>query len=71
MIGLDTNVLSELLRPAPDAGVLAWLESQSRAALFTTTVTRAELLYGAHCLPQGQRQAGLWGAGHGRAHPQL
>ncbi|MDR0782088.1 MAG: type II toxin-antitoxin system VapC family toxin [Pseudomonadales bacterium] len=56
MIVLDTNVISEILKPTPDARAMAWLEAQPRAALFTTTVTRAELLYGVHLLPDGQRK---------------
>lgn len=59
MIVLDTNVLSEMLRSAPEAGVLAWLAAQPRSSLFTTTVTQAELLYGARLLPEGQRKAAL------------
>lgn len=59
MIILDTNVLSETLRPSPDIRPLEWLERQSRAALFTTSVTRGELLYGARLLPDGQRKAAL------------
>lgn len=59
MIVLDSNVLSETLRPVPDARVVAWLEAQSRAALFTTVVTRAELLYGIPLLPEGRRKASL------------
>lgn len=62
MILLDTNVLSETLRTAPDETVLRWLALQPRASLFTTTVTRAELLYGANVLPQGQRRELLAGA---------
>lgn len=59
MIVLDTNVLSELLRPAPAREPIAWLEEQPRAALFTTTVARAELLHGARILPDGQRKEAL------------
>lgn len=59
MIILDTNVLSEILRPAPDAKVMAWLAAQPRFALFTTTVTQAELLYGVKVLPDGRRKSGL------------
>lgn len=59
MIVLDTNVLSEILRPAPEARVIAWLEAQPRLALFTTTVTQAEILYGVRVLPAGQRRAAL------------
>lgn len=62
MIVLDTNVLSETLRPAPEPRVLAWLSSQPRASLFMTTVTRGEILYGIKLLPDGQRRKRLWEA---------
>jgi predicted nucleic acid-binding protein len=65
MIVLDTNVLSEVLRPSPDIGVVAWLGSQSAAALFTTTVTQAEILYGIDLLPAGSRKRGLSAAVEG------
>jgi hypothetical protein len=56
MIVLDTNVLSEILRPAPQPLVLEWLAAQPRNALFTTTVTQGEILYGVRLLPGGQRR---------------
>ena len=56
MIVLDTNVLSEPLRPTPSARVLEWLRSQPNAALFTTTITEAELLYGIAISPHGKRR---------------
>lgn len=59
MIVMDTNVLSELLRPKPDDHVVAWIAGQSRAALFTTTVTRGEISYGVQRLPDGQRKEKL------------
>lgn len=62
MIILDTNVLSEALRPEPDAAVMAWLAAQSTAAMFTTTVTRADLLYGVGLLPAGRRHDDLHAA---------
>jgi predicted nucleic acid-binding protein len=62
MIILDTNVLSETLRPTPETRVLAWLSSQPRSALFTTTVTRGEVFYGIRLLPSGARQRALWDA---------
>lgn len=65
MIILDTNVLSEALRPVPDAQVLGWLSAQWRSALFTTTITRAEILLGIQILPAGQRKDGLWQAAQG------
>jgi predicted nucleic acid-binding protein len=62
MIVLDTNVLSEVLRPVPEPSVLDWLSSQPRASLFTTTVTRGEILYGIRLLTDGKRRRGLWDA---------
>lgn len=59
MIVLDTNVLSECLRPQPNAKVLAWMASHPRPALFTTTVVEAEILYGVRILPDGARKNGL------------
>ena len=46
MILLDTNVLSETLKPLPNAAVVAWMAAQPRSTLFTTTVVEAEILYG-------------------------
>jgi toxin FitB len=62
MIVLDTNVVSEVLRAAPDPSVLNWLSSQPRASLFTTTVTRGEILYGIRLLADGKRRRGMWDA---------
>jgi toxin FitB len=59
MLVLDTNVLSELLRPKPSPQVLAWLEKQSRKEIFTTTVSRAEILYGIQLLPKGRKRQRL------------
>jgi predicted nucleic acid-binding protein len=59
MIVLDTNVLSEALRPVPSDVVLRWLTDQDRSTVFTTTVTQAELFYGAELLPLGKRRARL------------
>lgn len=55
MIILDTNVLSEPLRKAPDPGVLNWLENPGEE-LAITSVTVAELMYGAGRLPAGRRR---------------
>src|SRR5262249_10715198 len=56
MIVLDTNVLSEPLRPTPSANVLKWMRSQPNTVLFTTTITEAEFLYGIALLPRGKRR---------------
>src|SRR5271167_2745663 len=62
MIVLDTNVLSEALRPVPEPSVLDWLKNQPRASLFITTVTRGEILYGIRLLVDGKRRRALWDA---------
>ncbi|GEO84673.1 MULTISPECIES: type II toxin-antitoxin system VapC family toxin [Alphaproteobacteria] len=59
MIVLDTNVLSELLAPAPAPAVVAWLAAQPAASVFTTAVTEAEILYGLALLPEGRRRRAL------------
>jgi toxin FitB len=59
MIVLDTNVLSELMRPRPDAAVVSFVSDQPPVTLFTTTITLAELTYGVAVLPQGRRRSEL------------
>lgn len=56
MIILDTNVLSELMKATPAAGVVAWVASQPASRLFTTAVTQGEILYGIGLLPKGKRR---------------
>ena len=56
MIVLDTNVLSELMRPKPATTVAKWVATQSAASLFTTTITQAEILHGVLLLPEGRRR---------------
>jgi predicted nucleic acid-binding protein len=59
VIVLDTNVLSELIRPRPDPGVVDWLRGQARSRLFTTAISRGEMLLGVLALPDGQRKRRL------------
>jgi predicted nucleic acid-binding protein len=59
VIILDTNVISELMRPQPHPAVFAWVGAQARGSLYTTSVTEAELFYGIHAMPEGQRRNGL------------
>jgi toxin FitB len=59
MILLDTNVLSELMRPSPAAEVLRWFAAHPASQLFTTTITQAEILYGLEVMPKGKRRAAL------------
>lgn len=46
MFVLDTNVISELMRPAGSDRVFSWISRQSPALLFTTSVTQAEIFFG-------------------------
>ena len=57
MSALDTQVISEAMRPAPHAAVLAWVAAQPRALLYATSVSEAEILSGIARLPQGRRRA--------------
>ncbi|MFC4307512.1 type II toxin-antitoxin system VapC family toxin [Steroidobacter flavus] len=59
MILLDTNVVSEPLRPTPEARVIEWIDSQPLETLFLSAVTVAELRAGVAQLPAGKRRAGL------------
>ncbi len=59
MILLDTNVVSEPLRPAPDARVVEWLDAQPLETLFLSAITVAELRAGLAVLPSGRRRTAL------------
>jgi len=59
MILLDTNIVSELMRPAPSLEVAAWLTDQPAASLFLSAVTEAELRYGIALLPKSRRREDL------------
>ena len=59
MIVLDTNIISELLRPAPNKQVEAWLSAQDGENVYFTTVGEAELRYGLALLPAGKRRNAL------------
>ena len=56
MIVLDTNVVSEAMKPEPDAAVRAWLNEQAAETLYLSSVTLAELLFGIGALPNGKRK---------------
>ena len=59
MIVLDTNVVSELMRTAPDPRVLAWVDGQLADEFYLTSMTAAEMLYGVALLPPGRRREQL------------
>ncbi|MGF2947576.1 type II toxin-antitoxin system VapC family toxin [Mycobacterium sp. Lab-001] len=59
MIVLDTNVVSELMRPAPEPGVTGWVDSLDVSDILLTAVTAAELMCGVARLPNGRRRREL------------
>jgi predicted nucleic acid-binding protein len=59
MIIVDTNVLSEVMRPLPYAGVIRWMAARPASDLFTTTITLGEVLFGLELLPAGKRRVAL------------
>ena len=59
MIVLDTNVISELMRPEPHPSVLRWAAGQPRDLLYTTRINQAEILFGIAALPEGRRRSSL------------
>ena len=56
MIVLDTNVVSELMRPSPDPAVEAWVAGRAAASLFFSAVGEAELRYGVAVMLAGRRR---------------
>ncbi len=56
MIILDTNVVSELMRPNPESKVVDWVAAQAVSNLYLSSVSEAELRYGIEILPSGARR---------------
>ena len=59
MIILDTNVISELLRPAPEPKVEHWLSTQDGHNVYLTSISEAELRFGLAIMGNGKRRAAL------------
>ena len=59
MIVLDTNVLSELMKAAPSRSVVEWISARAPSALYTTSITEAEVLHGIELLPAGKRRESI------------
>lgn len=59
MILLDTNVVSELMRPSPGGAVIDWLNATDTASLHISCITIGEIEYGLDILPDGRRQDAL------------
>ncbi|MEQ8344210.1 MAG: type II toxin-antitoxin system VapC family toxin [Sneathiellaceae bacterium] len=56
MILLDTNVVSEAMKPEPDPAVRHWFDEQVAETLYLSSVTVAELMFGIGALPGGRRR---------------
>jgi predicted nucleic acid-binding protein len=54
MVILDTNVLSAAM--SADTNIIAWLDRQSRASVWTTAVTLLEIRFGLEIMPTGRRK---------------
>src|ERR1700722_20347865 len=61
MIILDTNVVSEIMRPAGMQKVRHWLDAQSMQSLYLTATVLSELLVEIEMIPDGRRKQGLAG----------
>lgn len=59
MIVLDTNVVSETMKPAAHPAVMAWLDAQTAETLYLSSVSLAEMSFGIACLPGGRRKSSL------------
>lgn len=59
MTVIDTNVVSEMMRPVPETVVLGWFNRQLTEDLRVTAITMAEILYGIEILPAGKRRGTL------------
>ena len=59
MIVLDTNVVSETMKPEPAPAVLKWMNDQVAETVYISSVTVAELLFGVGALPDGRRKQQL------------
>ena len=59
MIILDTNIVSETMKPMPDSGVMDWLNMQDMASLWLTSITVAELRFGVANLAEGKNRTQL------------
>ena len=56
MLVMDTNVVSELMRPTPAPAVSAWVAGRDAREMYLTAVTEAELRYGVATMPAGRRR---------------
>lgn len=56
MIILDTNIISEMMKPYPSDNLISWLDQEDVSKLYITTITIAEISYGINALPEGNKK---------------
>ena len=56
---LDTNIVSELVKPKPEANVTEWIENTDESLLYLSVLTLGEIRRGIAALPQSRRRATL------------
>jgi predicted nucleic acid-binding protein len=56
---LDTNIISELVKPKPEANVIEWIENTDESLLYLSVLTLGEIRRGIAALPQSRRRATL------------
>ena len=59
MFVVDTNVVSELMRPAPEPLIASWITDRATSSLYLTAISEAELRFGLAVMPSGKRRDGL------------
>lgn len=59
MIILDTNIISEIMRPQPEVLVVQWLDQQETSHLYLTSITLAEIRYGLGIMQDGKHKQRL------------
>lgn len=59
MILMDTDIISEFMRPNPQPQVMQWLQQQALTDLFISSITITEVMYGLNRLPEGKRKQNL------------
>ena len=64
---LDTNIISNMIKPEPSTALAAWMLEQRGSDLFVASWTMAEIRRGILCMPQGRRRDRLeeWFASEG------
>lgn len=64
MFLLDTNVVSEMFKPAPDPNVAGWVRQSPKRQVYISAISKAEMLFGLAIMPEGKRKMAFAAAIH-------